>query len=539
MTPVFVDVAKPSGIDFTFFDDSVKDRFFLPEVMGGGTGWLDYDQNGTLDLFLAQGSVLDPKLPKDRVQSDRIYSQVGLGQFIDVSESARIDDLEYGQGVTVFDYDADGFDDVFVGCYGRDLLFHNQGDGTFVERAFEAQTSDEWWTSSSCVFDLNDDGLLDFYAANYMDVTLANSKVCRFSGQPGYCGPGDYTGVQDAVYVNQGDGTFKNIAIEKGFQKPIHLSKGLAVVCSDLDMDLIPEIYVANDMTPNFLFRRKPTSSNQEVAYEEIGELAGVATDEKGHHEASMGIAVADFDADQLPEIYLTHFYLHKNTLYKNLGKLKFADKSRITGVASTSLDFNGFGVFPFDLDRDMDQDLILVNGHVLGPNHVPNEMTSQILVNNTGTTFVDASRFAGSFFTKKALARSLAAADYDNDGDFDFAITYIESPFSLLKNDSTNSGSHFIGLELSNTDRRFLGGSRVEITVGGKTQTFPIQSGGSYLATHDSRLLIGLSNNSGPVDIRIYWNNGKLVEYRELKVDRYWLLSENGSAIDTLTLPE
>ncbi len=252
--PRFVDVAHASGIDFTFYNDAVPDRLFLPEVMGGGAAWIDYDGDGWRDLFIANGCRLKDPDPQQTEHISRLYRNLGDGRFVDVSLPSFGWHNGFGQGCAVGDYDSDGFPDLFLGSYGPDVLFHNNGDGTFSRVTAAAGTSDDVWTSSAAWFDADGDGDLDLYAVNYLDVTWANHQTVNYGGIVGYPGPGEYQGVPDRLYVNQGDGTFRDQLDEYGMAAPD--GKGLVIAIVDFDEDLRPEIYVGNDMTANFLFTR-------------------------------------------------------------------------------------------------------------------------------------------------------------------------------------------------------------------------------------------------------------------------------------------
>ncbi|MFM8474595.1 MAG: FG-GAP repeat domain-containing protein, partial [Planctomycetaceae bacterium] len=392
---MFRDVAAAVGIEFQFFEDRVPGRYLLPEVMGGGAAWLDLDRDGWQDLYFTNGDVLDPRSDSSAVPGDRMYRNRLGRQFSDVSTLSGGDVGGYGQGAAAGDFDADGFTDLFISAYGMDTLLLNNGDGTFTDVTQTAGIGDAHWSTSAAWVDLNGDSLADVYCANYMNVTLANSEVCNYGGKPGYCGPGKYEGVHDAVWLNLGDGTFRESSRELGLTAAP--SKGLALAVLDLDRDLRPEIYVANDMEGNLLFTQTDVSPGGAMWRETAGS-AGAAVSADGLNEASMGIAAADYDGDRLPDLYLTHYYQMKNTLYRNLGGLLFEDDSLRTGVAATSLAYLGFGTIPIDYNMDNRADVFIANGHVLGPAIEPSAMTPQLL-RNTGAGFEDISRFAGGYF--------------------------------------------------------------------------------------------------------------------------------------------
>ena len=515
--PRFVDAAIALGVDFQFFEDRVPGRFLLPEVMGGGAGWLDYDGDGWRDLYFPNGAVLDPQSDSPAVPGDRMFRNFRGERFTDVSSIVQAAAGGYGQGVAAGDFDADGFTDVFISRYGNDQLLKNNGDGTFSDVTAEAGIGDPLWSTSSAWVDLNGDRLADIYCANYMDVTLGNSEVCDYGGRPGYCGPGKYRGIHDAVWLNLGNGQFREASAELGLTAAP--SKGLALAVIDLDRDLQPEIYVANDMESNLLFTQSGTATGG-VRWREAASSAGAAVSADGMNEASMGVAAADYDRDGLPDLYLTHYYQMKNTLYRNLGGLLFEDDSLRTGVAATSLAYLGFGTIPIDYNLDGLPDVFIANGHVLGPAIEPNAMTPQLL-RNTGAGFEDISRFSGRYFVDAWIGRGVAGADFDNDGDTDIAVSHIDRPVSVLRNDTLDSPA-FVQLELLRPDRGSVVGARVAVRSGELSSEQTLSTGGSYLSTNDSRLLFPASGATA--DIEITWPDGAVEQHQGVAVGRQFL---------------
>jgi hypothetical protein len=527
VVPQLSDVASESGIDFHYYNDAVPNRFFLPEIMGGGAAWLDYDLDGRLDLYLTNGCRLKDPDPHQTEYLNRLFRNIGGGRFTDSTGGAAAHQPGYGQGCAAGDFDVDGFPDVYLTNYGPNALFRNNGDGTFSDVTETSGTGDPLWGSSALWFDANSDDQLDLFVANYMDVTWNNARVCVYKGNLGYCGPGEYKGQPDRLYLSRGDGTFVESAEPLGFGAGD--GKGLAVSAVDLDEDLRPEVYVANDMEPNFLFTRRPSSTqSEEGLYRNVALEAGCAVADNGHNEASMGIACADFDADGLFDLFLTHFYGTKNTLYRNLGGLMFDDDSYRSRAAATGFDTLGFGIVPLDYDRDGSADLFIANGHVLGPNYGINELRPQLLRNDGRGVFWEISELAGSYFRGKYLGRGAAAADYDNDGDIDLAVTHLDRPLALLRND-TATRRHFLGLSLTCPNRIPPVGGRVVVTGGGMRQVVPIAAGGSYLCSSDVRIVVGLGEFSGPPEVEVHWPSGRVDLFRDLAVDRYWNLLEGG----------
>lgn len=507
----------------------VPGRYFLPEVMGTGLAWIDFDGDGWLDLFCGNGCPLDPLDPQQTQTRSRLYRNMAAERFVDVTVESQGWDRGYAQGCAVGDYDADGFPDLFIACYGHDALLRNNGDGTFSTVTAAAGVGDEQWSSSAAWFDADADGDLDLYVVNYLDVTLANRKVCRYGGQPGYCGPGDFQPVPDRLWRNRGDGTFDEALEELGLAIPN--GKGLAIVVLDLDRDLRPEIYVGNDMDANSLFTRGDSplagaTADPPRPWAEVGMAAGCAVSGMGLNEASMGISCADFDGDGWPDLYLTHYFNSKNTLYRNLGELRFADDSFRSRAAVTSFQSLGFGTVPLDFDRDGRPDLFVANGHVLGPEVPPFAMRPQLLWNDGMGRLFSAESQAGDYFQAEWLGRCVAAADYDHDGDLDVAVSHLAAPVALLRND-TATGRHALSLDLRTRSRVPPVGGRVEVRWADRTITVPVQAGGSYLATHDPRLIVGTGEQSDHIALTIYWPSGKVQEMASVTTAGRWIVYE------------
>jgi hypothetical protein len=285
-------------------------------------------------------------------------------------------------------------------------------------------------------------------------------------------------------------------------------------------------------MLPNFLLKRvEDRDSNESPLYKNVAVSAGCAVSNEGRNEASMGIACSDFDGDGLVDIFLTHFFESKNTLYRNLGSLLFEDASRQSRIAATSFDKLGFGTVAFDANLDGSDDIFIANGHVLGPNLEPNEMTPQLLVNDGNGVFSDVSSAVGGYFAERCLGRGVAGGDYDNDGRLDLAVNHLDVPLALLHNE-TPVEHHFIGLELLSGNRCYPAGGRVIVTSVHGRRIIPVVAGGSYLSSNDPRLLIGLGRNAGPVDVEVQWSQKQSTRYQNLQIDRYWVLSETGGAV-------
>lgn len=531
VVPVFVDVASELGVVFQYYNDARPGRFFLPEVMGGGVGWLDYDNDGHLDLMAMNGCLWPERSESPETMVCRLFRNRAGGGFTDVSFPARAACLSFGMGCAMADYNADGFADIYLTNYGPNILLCNLGDGTFCDVTQASGTGDSGWSTGAAWFDADRDGDEDLYVVNYLDVTLENSRVCKYQGVAGYCGPGSFEAVPDRLFVNAGDGRFEESAAALGLVGAD--GKGMGIAVLDLDDDLLPEVFVANDMAANYLFttgsRDRPAGDPSPLRYFDVAITAGCALSGAGQVEAGMGIGCADFDGDGHVDLFLTHYFSQKNTLYRNLGGLHFHDDSFGSRVAAISKMFLGFGTVPLDYDRDGASDLFVANGHVLGPNMSPNEMQPQLLRNDGRGRFDDISSLAGSYFADARLGRGVAQADFDNDGDSDLAVNSLDRPLNLLRNE-TVTGRHHLGIQLLTPNRVAPVGGRVAVTIGGKSLVQPVVSGGSYLAASDTRLVFALGAAETADQVQIFWPSGRVDRFDELPGDRYWIVMEGQS---------
>lgn len=523
IAPDFTNVSARLGLNAPFYSDTIPGRYFLPEVMGGGVSWLDFDRDGTLDLYLTNGTKLDGDR-KGLPRGNWLYRGVSGESFRLVDEAVGAADQGYGQGSAAGDFNADGFPDLYVGNFGVNALYVNQGDGTYTLDRTATAVADPSWTSSVLWIDVNRDQLLDIYAVNYLKISRTTIKQCEYGDQPGYCGPGQYEFAPDKVFLNLGNGEFLDASEQLGFTD--NFGKGLAILAADLDDDRVPEIYVANDMTPNFLYQLQAHNAGDQVRYVDIAESGGAARSGEGMNEASMGIACDDFDGDQRPDIFLTHYFNMQDTLYLNRGGLQFEDASRRMGTAHIGYLYLGFGVVPIDFDGDEFTDLFITNGHVLGPAVKPDRMPPQLLKNDSGKRFEDISASAGEYFSQQRLGRGAAIADYDDDGDLDVAVTHLDEPPALLHN-STQTGKAFVGFSLSDDSRILPLGTKVTVKSREKSQTRTLKAGGSYLSSSDARLMFHLSPTDERIDVIVEWSSGKTDRFDALESNRYWHIHE------------
>lgn len=528
----FTDVAGAKNADFLRFSDVVPKRYFLPEVMGGGVAWLDYDNDGRQDLYAVNGAVLWDTKSTPPNHSNELFRNAPGGQFVKAAATAGGADTYYGQGCTAGDFNADGFEDLYITNYGRNTLLVNNGDGTFLDATEIYGLGDQSWGTSAVWLDADGDNLLDLYVVNYLDVTRENHQVCTYGGVPGYCGPGHWNGMADLLCLNSGNGQFEVTPMDMTCDPK--LAKGLAVAVCDFDGDRQPEVYVGNDMSPNQLLTRDIASSDKTSLYRNVAEAAGCAVSGDGRNEASMGVACADFDGDGRVDIFLTHYFEHKNTLYRNLDSLLFEDNSSRSRAAATSFETLGFGTVAADFDLDGDDDLFISNGHVLGPEHEPNEMTAQLLENDGAGVFADQSADAGRYFSERVIGRGAARGDFNNDGKIDVAVSHVDRPMAILQNESGGE-ENFIAFHLRAVNRIHPTGGSVTATSPDRRHVVPIVAGGSYLSSNDARIVVGLGSYTGPVHVEVAWPGGQDESFSELASGCYWILREGtGVAIVT-----
>ncbi len=516
--PEFREVAEDLGIAFTYVNGA-SGRVLMVEATGGGAGWLDYDGDGLLDLYLCQGG--NPATEdRNGEPPDQLFRQVRAGRFEPVARSSGIVETGYGQGVSVADFDDDGFDDIYVTNVGPNSLLRNQGDGTYQEVGVPAGVANGLWSSSSAWADLDGDGDLDLYVCNYVDYDPYHPIPCGTADKPGTCHPMHVDGVPDECYFNQGDGTFTAEAVARGLFGPEN--KGLGVVIADLNNDGSPDVYVANDTTPNFLFVNDGGGRFTESAH-----LLGCAVNRDGHAQASMGVALGDYDRNGWLDLYCTHFTKESSTLYKNLGATGFQDITGLAGLHTPTLKNLGFGTIMTDFNLDGREDIFVTNGHVddwrqKGDDY---EMAPQ-LFSFEGPRFVECSSTAGDFFAQKRIGRGAARGDFDGDGDWDLVVVHQNSQTAILRNDSKRG--NWLKLRCIATGNRRGIGARVVLRQGQATFTQELAGGVSYCSAHEASLIFGLGVDASPVDLEIRWPDGSRQTLLAQPVNRELILRQS-----------
>ena len=507
-----------AGIAFTDRAGAAKLTFFHengqsgknpppPEPMCGGVGLLDYDGDGRLDIYAVQGGPFPPSSSPG--MGDRLFRNRGDGTFDDVTDRSRIGSFPggYGHGVAVADFDNDGHPDLFVTRWRSYALYRNRGDGTFDDVTDRAGLGgDRDWPTSAAFADLDNDGDLDLYVCHYLRYDPSNPKRCEHPESPNdrTCYPLDFPSLPDHLFRNDG-GRFIDVTREAGIDD--HGGRGLGVVAADLDRDGKIDLFVANDMTVNNLFRNLGG-----FRFEEIGDLAGVACAADGNYRAGMGIACGDLDGDGLPDLAVTNYFGESTTFYQNTGGGLFVDRTNAVGLAGPSRPLLGFGAAFLDADNDGQLDLLTVNGHVVDNRpRFPWMMPMQLLRGKPGGHLEDISSRSGEPFVAKHLGRGLAIGDLDDDGRIDAVVLAQNEPLIYLHNDGQAIG-HAIVFELQGTrSNRDAVGARVSVSAGGRVRVADRIGGGSYQSAAGPRLNFGLGELARADSVEVRWPSGQV----------------------------
>lgn len=513
---VFVDVAATAGLMLAH-ENGADGSFCLVETMGSGVGWIDFDRDGWLDLLILNGCPLpvDPGRPGPGA---RLYRNRRDGTFDDVTERAGIRFVGYGQGVAVGDYDGDGWDDFYISAFGPGALYRNRGDGTFEDRTRAAGVAGEGWGSSCAFADLDGDGDLDLFVVRYLAGTVAAdgspaANCSAVGGKLGYCPPHIFAPETGLLFRNNGDGTFADVSADSGIASVSGNGLGLAI--ADFDDDRRLDIFVANDQMPNFLFRNLGG-----LRFEEAATRWGLAYDEGGRTQASMGIGAGDYDGDGRTDLFITNFTEEPDNLYRNVAPGAFQVMTAVARLSAPSRRTLGFGTGCFDFDNDGRPDLFVSNGHIndVRPLGMAYAMSPQAYRNRDGRVFDDVSSRCGEYFRGEWLGRGAAFGDYDNDGDVDVVVTHLGRPPALLRNDTPSAGRAVrLTLRGKGTGSRPIG-AMVRADAGGRSIQRVLVGGTSYLAANDPRMLLAIDGVDQFDRIVITWPSGKTRELADVE---------------------
>ena len=527
--PRFVDRALERGLDLVITFGS-EEKNYIIERTGTGAGLSDYDGDGDLDVYLVNGSLLD--LPPDEPPpSDRLYRNDGEARFTDVTKEAGLLETEWGAGCLFADFDNDGDPDLFVSNFGPDVLYRNNGDGTFTNVSREAEVHDPRWGSGAAAGDFDGDGFLDLVVANHavFDRYAPPEQNCYWKGVKVSCGPLSHPPETHLLYRNRGDFTFEDVSLASGIA--LKRGYGFGVVLDYFDDDNLLDIYVANDLTENFLFLNRGR-----LQFEDFGALSGAAYVEGGRAQAGMGVDSGDYDADGKPDIYVTNFSDDYNTLYRNDGSGLFSDVTYRARLGEPTFPYLGWATRFLDVEQDGDLDLFVVNGHIWPEvDHVASgtwyAQSNQLFLNTGEGAFVEASKEAG--LVDERLGRGAAFGDVDEDGDLDTVIANMHTLPTFLVNETPGKGHWLQLLLVGRTSNRDGVGARVSVAVSGKKQVQTAKSGGGYLSSHDPRLHFGLGKSHFAEEITVRWPSGIEQSLGALQGDRVYLVLENVGVLD------
>ena len=525
----FVDVTESAGV--TFKHVSSPEKRYIVESMSGGVALLDYDKDGFQDIYFVNSLTVDLLKSNGKTKS-ALYRNNGDGTFTDVSAKAGVGDIGWGMGVAVADYNNDGFEDLYVTCVGPNRLLKNNGNGTFSDVSKTARVDDQRWSAGAAFVDNDNDGKVDLFVANYVAFDFKNlpefgkGRLCQYKGIPVQCGPRGLPGDGDTLYHNEGDGTFTDVSKKAGVSDPDGYY-GMGIICSDFDEDGLVDIFVANDSTPNFLYK-----NNGDGTFKEIGFPAGVAVNENGSEQGSMGITLGDYDHDGKLDLFVTNFDDDYNVLYHNDGQGSFTDVSHATNVAAVSLPYVGWGTKFFDYDNDGWADLFVANGHVY-PQIPTYRQRNFIFKNNRNGTFTELGLELGPPLAEKRVGRGTAFGDLDNDGDVDIVINNLDGAPTLLRNDGGNANKSVLIRLVGVKSNRSAIGARVKVVSGDLVQTDEVHSGDSYISQSDLRLHFGLEKRTKIDLIEVRWPSGTVDKITDAKVNSIVSIKEGSGIVD------
>ncbi|HTC55667.1 MAG TPA: CRTAC1 family protein [Candidatus Sulfotelmatobacter sp.] len=527
----FYEVApSQSGITWAHTAGRSKNKY-LPEISGPGCAFLDYDNDGWMDIYLVNSGRADFYTPPTPLRN-ALYRNNRDGTFTDVTEKAGVGAGGYGMGVAVGDYNGDGFPDLYVTQYGRSILYRNNGDGTFTDVTEHAGVSAPGWASSAVWFDYDNDGHLDLFVGQFADYDKLRNQQCgdpnvkTIAGMNEYCYPKVYDPLPSWLFHNNGDGTFTDVSQKTGITD--YAGKAWGVVATDINNDGWMDLFVSNDTVANFLF-----ANRQGKHFEEIGFTAGVGYGEGGKIRSGMGVDSADFDQDGWMDLFVTNIDHEMYSLYQNNHNEGFDDKAIISGIGNATELMSGWGVKFCDFDNDGNLDLIIANGH---PNDLIEKVKPQVafresllLFHNTGTGWKNITQESGPVFAKPMSSRGLAVGDFNNDGAIDVLVANNDEPPLLLRND-VGAQNNWLGLRLlgkkANTDAI---GARITYQAGDLKRSRMKVGGGSFLSSHDPRVVLGIGKRTKIDWVEVKWPQPSNVtqRYTDLPINRYITIVE------------
>jgi hypothetical protein len=534
----FVDIADASGLSAVHQLGGSPGKKYILETTSSGVALFDYDGDGWLDVYFVNGGSLEIVCGQKPPVNHRLFRNKRDGAFEDVTEKANVGgNGAWGMGVAVADYDNDGRDDLYVTNFGPNVFYHNNGDGTFTDVTAKAAGGDPRYATGAAFGDYDGDGDLDLFVANYVELDLNHlpepggkniegSNFCFYRGVPVMCGPRGLKGAGDTLYRNNGHGTFTDVSKKAGVDDPKGYY-GFQPIWCDFDNDGDLDLYVANDSTPNYLYL-----NNGDGSFKEVGYPAGVAVNEEGREQASMGVAAGDYDGEGLMDVYVTNFSDDTNTLYPHDGQANFTDVTFQSGQGEVTLPPLGWGTAFFDFDNDGDVDLFAANGHVYPEvdkhDFGMTDKQRNLLFENDGRgKFAEIGRESGPGLAVVKCSRGAAVGDIDNDGDLDLVVNNLDDTPTVLRNDGGNR-NHWIAFKLigSKSNRRAIN-ARVRVRAGERWQTGEVFSGSSYLSQNDFRVHSGLGRATKVDEVEIRWPSGTQTRLQDVKANQFLTVKE------------
>jgi len=514
-----------SGISWSHVNGR-SPEMYLPETTGAGCAFFDYDNDGWMDIYLVNSGACDFYNPNPHLRN-ALYRNNRDGTFTDVTEKAGVPGNAYGMGVAAGDYDGDGFSDLYVTEYGRSVLYHNNGDGTFTDVTAKAGVAAPGWATSAVWFDYNNDGRLDLFVCRFVNFSKSKNQWCGnlTTHERWYCIPRVYDPMPCWLFRNNGDGTFTDVSKETGIAN--FMAKAWGVVACDINNDGWQDLFVANDTVANCLF------ANRQGKFEEIGLVSGVGYSSYGRPRSGMGVDAADYDQDGWIDLFVANVDQEMFSLYHNSGDESFRDVALPTGIASATKLLSGWGLKFFDFDNDGDMDLLLCNGHP--DDRIDGRVTGvtyrepMLLFRNTGNDFKNVSDQGGAIFSRSLAARGMALGDFDNDGAVDVLISVNNGAPVLLRNNAGRQ-NHWLGIHLrgkkSNPDAV---GAVVTYQAGDLKRSRMKVGGGSYLSSHDPRMVLGMGKREKIDWLEVKWPmpGGTTQRFTDLPINRYITIVE------------
>jgi hypothetical protein len=529
--PIFLEKGREANLNIRVVSGDPKEKRFLIESIGGGLAVIDYNNDGWMDLYVVNGGTIESERGRKKLYRNALYRNNGDGTFTDVTLAAGVPgNGHWGKGALAADFNNDGWVDLYVTDYGPNILYLNNGNGTFRDVTAKAGVGDSRWSSAAAAADYDRDGYLDLFVVNYLDYDLNHlpvaGKFCSYRGIDVACGPRGLKGAGDSLYHNNGDGTFTDVSRKAGVSDPQGYY-GLGAVWGDYNNDGWPDLFVANDTTPNYLYR-----NNGDGTFTDVAIPAGVAYSDEGREQAGMGVEFEDVDNDGWLDIFVTTFSDDHKTLFRNTGKGYFRDDSALAGITADSWRDLSWGVGFFDFNNDGWKDIFVANGHIYPqvdrhPINITYRQRNKLYLNTRTGKFINVSNEAGPGLQIGKSCRGAAFADFNNDGWIDIAVVALDDYPLLLMNQGV-PGNHWLMVQLKGTTSNRIGvGARITVKTSDTTQTREVKAGGSFASSNDPRAHFGLGKAKVVDELTVKWPSGKVSNLKDVRADRIITVEE------------